>query len=432
MTLKGHQQTQREVAQAPKPRPSSRQGRLRRRAVWVGAGTIALAMMAGGVVAWLRPRTDLDAIWKTAEDDLKAGQIDRAEAASARLGRLRNSTPLDWMLRAQVDIARGRTDSALAALDQVPHDHPMAAQARLMAGQIELRRHRARLAEGYFREAVRIDPGLVQAHRELIYIYGYQLRRAELNAEFQALSEITDLTYDNAFHWCLMRNALWEPGTAVDELSLFIQTDPEDRWSRLALAENYRRMSRFDDVEAVLAPLPESDKDAMAIRVLLALDRHQDDRAEVMLRSSPPDDPNLARLRGRLAMARRDMPEAVHCFRTALAGLPEDRDALFGLSNSLILQGDEKSAAPLRETVKKLELLNSLVQRAANPNERGKPELIRELGAACAALGRDSEARAWYKLAIASDPLDTIAQQSLFQLNARAKPITEPARTPQG
>ena len=218
----------------------------------------------------------------------------------------------------------------------------------------------------------------------------------------------------------------------MDELAQFIQADPEDRWSRLAIAENYRRMGRFDDADAALSPLPGSDRDAMAIRVLLALDRHQDDQAEKILESSPPDDPQLARLRGRLALARHDLPAAVRCFRTALAGLPQERDALFGLSNALTMQGHEEEAVPLRDTVKKLELLNSLVQRAANPAERGKPELLRELGAANAALGRDGEARAWYKLAIARDPLDTSSQQSLFQIDARLKAHPQPSRIPPG
>ena len=85
-----------------------------------------------------------------------------------------------------------------------------------------------------------------------------------------------------------------------------------------------------------------------------------------------------------------------------------------------------------RDKVKQLELLNSLVQRAANPVERGKPELLRDLGAACAGLGRYGEARAWYKLAIASDPLDTISQQSLFQIDARMKSQADPTGTPRG
>ena len=102
------------------------------------------------------------------------------------LAQLRQPTPQDWMLRAQVSLARERIDEALTALASIPDDHRLAPQARLRAGQIELRRHRARVAEQLFREAIRLDPGLAAAHRELIYILGYQLRRDDLVAEFRA------------------------------------------------------------------------------------------------------------------------------------------------------------------------------------------------------------------------------------------------------
>ena len=48
---------------------------------------------------------------------------------------------------------------------------PLAARARLLAGQAELRRSRVRHAEEWLIAATRLDPRLVQAHRELIYIY---------------------------------------------------------------------------------------------------------------------------------------------------------------------------------------------------------------------------------------------------------------------
>ncbi len=323
------------------------------------------------------------------------------------------------MLRAQLDIAHGRAAEAVAGLIRVPDEHPIAAQSHLMAGQIELRRHRARFAEQYFRKALQLNPKLVQAHRELIYILGHQLRRTELNAEFLALSQLTELTFDNVFHWCLMRTALWEPSTALTELLLFVETDPEDRWSQLAIADNYRRMGLIDDAETAIAPLPDSDLDALAIRVMLAIDRHQDDKAEQLLASGPADDPRLAKLRGRLALARRDIPFALRCFKLAYAHAPDDRDALLGLVNALSMTGDDKSAAPLRELSKNFELVNSLVQRAALPNERENPKLLRDLGAACAAAGRDPEARGWYRLAISRDPLDVESQQALFQIENR-------------
>ena len=378
-----------------------------------------LAILPGLWYFGFRRAEDPDAIWQAGEGDLSAGRIDLAEAAANRLSRLREPTALDCMLRAQLDIAHGRAEEAVAGLMRVPDGHPMAAQAHLMAGQVELRRHRARFAEQYFRKALQLNPKLVQAHRELIYILGHQLRRTELNAEFLALSQLTELTFDNVFHWCLMRTALWEPSTALKELLPFVETDPEDHWSRLAIADNYRRMGLIDDAETAIAPLPDSDLDALAIRVMLAIDRHQDDKAEQLLASGPAGDPTLAKLRGRFALARRDAPSALRCFQVAYAHAPNDRDALLGLVNALTMIGDDKSAAPLRETAKNFELLNSLVQRAAIPNERENPRLLRDLGAACAAAGRDPEAREWYRLAIARDPLDIESQQALFQIDNR-------------
>src|SRR5271157_6110026 len=93
--------------------------------------------------------------------------------------------------------------------------------------------------------------------------------------------------------------------------------------------------------------------------------------------------------------------------------------ALLGLVNALTMIGDDKSAAPLHEIAKNFELINSLVQRAAIPNERKNAKLLRDLGAACAAAGRDPEARCWYRLAIARDPLDVESQQALFQIENR-------------
>jgi len=386
---------------------------------WIAA---AITILVIGPVVWyfgFRTPGDPEAVWQAAEANLSAGRIDLAEAAANRLSRLREPTPLDYLLRAQLDTAHGRVDEALAGLMRVPDEHPMAAQAHLLAGQVELRRHRARFAERYFRNALQLDPNLVQAHRELIYILGFQLRRPELNAEFLALSRLSELTFDNVFHWCLMRTALWEPSTALKELLLFVEADPDDRSSRLSVADNYRRMGLIDDAETIIKPLPDSDLDALAIRVMVAIDRHQDEKAEQLLAAGPASDPGLAKLRGRLALARRDAPTALRCFQLAYSHAPDDRDALLGLVNALTMIGDDKSAAPLREIAKNFELINSLVQRAAMPNERKNPKLLHELGAACAAAGRDPEARGWYRLAISRDPLDVESQQALFQIENR-------------
>jgi len=329
---------------------------------------------------------------------------------------LRAPTPLDRFLRAQLAIYRQQPDLALADLAQVPDDHYMGSQARLLAGQIELRRDRARLAEEFFHAALRLDPGRIQAHRELIYIYGMQLRRPQLSAEFLALSEHTELTADNVFHWCLLRNNSWEPGEAIATLSRYVAADPGDRWSRLALADNYRRMGLHAESESTLASLPEQDPDAIVNRAQTALDRSDQDRAERLLALGRADDPVLARLRGRSALSRGDARSALYHFRIADAADPENHETIFGLLSALAITGEQEAARPLRESARNLERLNTLIHRAAAREARRDPALLRQLGAACEALHRDAEARACYALAIAGDPLDSESQRALFRL----------------
>ncbi len=378
---------------------------------------VALGIGYYGVRSMRPEPSNPDALWAQAEQEFMAGRYERVDLAMDQLRRLREPTPLDWFLRAQLAMARKNDDQALNDLARVPDGHYMAAQARMLAGQTELRRDRVQRAEEFLHAALKLDPSLVQAHRELIYIYGMQLRRSELSAEFMALSKLSELTFDNVFHWGLLRNNSWDPGEAVESLARYVAADPSDRSSRLALAENYGRMDRFDDAKSILAPLPEDDPRKIDLLARMALDHEGPEAAGRLLAAGPRDDPLLARLRGRLALARRDAKAALAEFRIADAADPENRDTIFGLIAALELSGDKKAALPLREYAGRLDRLNSLIQRAAVPEARGNADLMRQLGAACAALDRKGEARAWYKLAIGFNPLDSESQQALFRLN---------------
>ena len=93
------------------------------------------------------------------------------------------------------------------------------------------------------------------------------------------------------------------------------------------------------------------------------------------------------------------------------------REALFGLTAALQLSGDPKAAEPYRQAAANLDRLNSLVQRAAARSARNDASLMRQFGAACATLELNELSRAWYKLAISADPLDSESQQALFRLS---------------
>ena len=270
----------------------------------------------------------------------------------------------------------------------------------------------------------------MQAHRELIYIYGMQLRRAELNAQFLALSRLAPLTSDNVFHWCLLRNNSWEPGEVVATLDRYVSADPADRWSRIALAENYRRMGQTDSADSVLEPLAADDTDALVIRAQIAIDRQEHDRAVRLARLGQdrrrltgPAPWQDGALETRRSVGHTSIPHRV-------PGRPRrSRDRFRAGLCALELANDTKAAEPLRELARNLERLNTLVHRAADRTARDDPGLLRELGDACAALHRDPEARAWYELAIARDPLDSASQRALFRLREPSR-STGPAPKP--
>lgn len=396
-----------------------------------GLTLAAAAALAALAYAASRPyAASPDAIWAQAEAELKQDRFDRVEAAIARLARLRAPTPADWMLRGQLAVALKQPDLALDDLGKIPDDSPMAATARLLAGQVELRRNRFRRAETAFLAAIRLDPSLIPAHRELIFIYGFQLRRDALGREFTALSNLTDLRFEELFHWALLRNESWEPAETAQVLARCVEADPLDRWSRLALAENERRLGQLDKARSTLAPLAESDPEAIAARVRIALEQNDSATVERLLASGPRDDPALARLRGRMALSRNDAAEAVRQFRIAYQAEPDSRETVTGLIAALGITGDTRSAEPLREAAARLDQMRALVQRAAAKRGGDDPELPLLLGDACAALHRDVEARGWYQVAIARNPLDSRAQRALYHLSQSAGQVQNPPKRP--
>ena len=387
-----------------------------RKGAFLGLAALAAAGLAA---AFLWPSPDPNVLARRASEAFMARDFASAEADLARVHRLRPPTPLDRMLEGQLAIVNGRPDEALVALDRVPDDYPMAAQARLQAGQLELRRSRYSAAERHFLDAVRLDPKSVQARRELIYIYGMQLRRADLGRTFRALSALAPLKYAEVFLWCLSRGVTWEAAEIVETLKKCLEADPTDRWSRLGLAEGLRDLSRPDEAEAALAPLPDSDPLARAARVRIALDRGEDQRAEALLAEGPSDDLDLALLRGRFAQARGDSAEAARQFRIAYQKAPHLREPVLGLGQALKASGDLAAAAPLLDEAGRHERLGTLLQRAAVEQNRDDPILMNDLGDACLALGRLAEARSWYNLAVTRDPLDARAQSGLARVRDR-------------
>jgi tetratricopeptide (TPR) repeat protein len=389
----------------------------------LGLVLLAAGLAAGTAAAlWLAWRPDPDEVYESALAALEAGRFEKAGAALDRLARLRTPTVLDRGVRARLDIARGRIDDAVAALGTIPDDHPLASWAALRVGQLERQRHRLRFAERALKHALQLDPGLIDARRELIYILGVQLRRRELGSAFTALAARSTLTAHEVWVWCLLHDlAWWTPAELALVLRPALRADPADRWSRLALAESEHRQGHLRESETLLAPLPADDPDACAARARIALERSGPEAAAALLAAGPEDHPDLATLRGRLALARGDGPAAVRCFERALAADPGRRRSLADLGHAWQVAGRPEKARPYLDAAARLDALNNLLLKAEDQTARPDPDLWRRLASACEDAGLPAEARAWYTLVVAHDPLDTAAQHALFRLGTGSR-----------
>jgi tetratricopeptide (TPR) repeat protein len=307
-------------------------------------------------------------------------------------------------------------ERSYAELGLIPGEHPLAPLARVLAGQTELRRGLVRNAEAYFRDALQIAPYALQAHRELAYICNIQHRQAEMEAHLEALSELQTLSFDHLLLWSKTRSVGWSPKADLATLEKYAAMDKDDRWSRLAIAEGLRRKNKLDAAEALLDEVAPSDPEALALRALIALDRSDAAAAESILKSGPRDNPALARLRGQLALRRRDADAALESYRIAYNADPLDRSSAYGLGMALHMRGDEEESQKYLSLVHKHDAIFAIVAHASTEEGEKDPEVPRRMGVACFEAGRIAEARAWLRLAVKMNPLDYVAQESLYLL----------------
>jgi tetratricopeptide (TPR) repeat protein len=389
-----------------------------RKLVAVAALIVAISAIIGHF-ARNRPRPDGDPAseFKGAQAAYSAGRLDEADAILARLSRGRTPTIAERLLRAEIARQRGNLDLALAALDGFGGSDLDTALIWRTRGMLEIERDRARPAEAALRRALELNPALAIARRDLISLYTLQSRRSEIREQFRALAAITDLSFEELYLWCLGRRVDVGPADLASKLERMLRNDPDDRSTRLALAENLRRLGRLENAEQAVAPLAIDDAEVRAAHARLALDRGDVATARNLLAGGPTRHTALALLRGRLALADGDAG-AVHHYRMALAGNPDDRDTLFGLAQALRLAGEAEAAKPYLQRARDRDQLDLLIENARSLSRRQDPTVLQAIGDRCRSLALFPEARGWYRLALARNPADPDLQKRLFELDA--------------
>jgi tetratricopeptide (TPR) repeat protein len=376
--------------------------------------TIA-ALLTG---AWLAPaRLDPRRLRERAAEAVKAKRFEEADAA---LKRLPSRRAMDWVLQSKIDLALGHPESALADLRHVADSDRLGSLARYSEGLILLDHlHRSAAGEIALRRAIDLEPTAAQTRQKLCSLYYTLSMRAEYGAQFRALEAMGQFGFDDVYHACIITRRPTDTRQVVKRLREFLAADQGDRRCRLALAEELRVLNELAEAEDVLGNLSESDAQAQALRAHLALDRSDLGAAESLLRGGPPDDPDFAALRGRVALAKRRVSEAVREFRIAVAAHPDQRDVLLGLGRALRLAGDNQAAEPYLHAAANRDHLALLLQDLVAPGATRDSRLLQKLGVACERVQLYAEARGWYRLALSYDPSNRQIREDLERVRQR-------------
>jgi tetratricopeptide (TPR) repeat protein len=378
-----------------------------------------------------RPTRNPDQLWLSVQEDLKAGRFDRAKESMDQLLRLRPPGDDQWLVLGQLAMAHGRDSEAIDHLAHVSDGHPRAARARTWEGAIELRKKRARKAEVALLRAVGLDPDDPAPRRQLIALYCMQRRRRELSEQFAALSRRTALGFSDMVLWGSSLAASWDPSEVQAALEGFVKADPDDRTSRLVLAEALRRLRRPDDVEVVLNCLPPFDPEVRAIRARIAETRGDGAEIERLTSDHPEEHPVLARMRASLDLSRRDLAAARKHLRAALAADPHNRSVLFQLGDTLTRSGDVEEGRRYVAAARAHDYLYDLFERLTEPGGRNDAGLLGQIAKTSLDLGLRDEARGWYLLALELDPSNQEIQKGVYRLehekapNAAESPVRE-------
>ena len=350
----------------------------------------------------------------------------------------------DMFQRGLLALQGGRLEEALRDLSDAEIENPADAQVRNFRGIALARLGRSSEAELEYREAIRLDPGMEAAFRNLGFL---EWNRHELKEADEALRRAVELSPQDTFAQYYLGRVWLDSGRyadGLDELSKSGIAPPEDTEYLSAAATGYLALGRQEEARKTVDRLAEqhlSEAERLHVAALL-LGVHENERAISMLRalggpctpqtSSPVAfDLSLAYLlSGRYEDA---AAEAKSC-----AVAPEAKDqtpasrvqslTVEGIAEARLGHGEEAisafwQAAKLEPTAEEnwLNLTRELMEvsryaEAITATEVGlrsneKSYALRlRLGAANLSAGRHSQAEAIFReLMEAGDPLPTSA-----------------------
>jgi len=373
---------------------------------------------------------------RTLADFLNAPARSSADAAALAAGRLaalpqEQLTPADRLQLANFFDLQNQPEQAIGQLQKIPDQDKNAAQARLGEGRLHLARtRRAALAELQLKKAVELAPNNALGWAQLSNLYDIQNRIELRNACYLKLDELSGLNRDQLLLWTSDRRPDAVQRDIGRILQLFVNADPADTISALALGEDRRRRGELDAAGNAINPFT-ADLNSPAFAILeseIMMDQGDAAKAQTVLNQIKPADIKqndillkYHRQMGRVQFGLKQWANAEESLKNAVANHQHDRESYQLLIQILKLQKRPADAAVYETQLKRMDHLEDLAQKAMATLHRDDPAWLEQVAAAAAELGRFDVARAWLRQILARDPLNQKIQAAIFQMTERLK-----------
>jgi tetratricopeptide (TPR) repeat protein len=377
------------------------------------AGLAIVVVTAG--LSW--PSRDPASLLFETEQALKAGQLDRAETLLTKLGRVTPRPALaDWFA-ADLAEAEGEPDQVLAHLGRIGPHEALAGKARVRAARQELKRNHASRAERLLTEALAFNPLNTEARQLRAQLYNRQGRSRALADDMLELAAVETLSPEDWIAWARASLGLEPVGDCeerVDDLFPFIEADPADVRSSVAIAHLLMRLGRFNEAVDLLADFHDRVPDVLNTRAEIAMAVGDLDRADSLLRRGSEQHPATNRLRGRLALLRDDPSLALTHLELAEAFEPGRLDVASDRLKAVRSLGSTIDTDLVRAMAEKRQALASLLGSLSPSIDE-----VERIASVAEFSGHDQLARAGFALALENRPNDTALQAAVRRLDAR-------------
>jgi thioredoxin-like negative regulator of GroEL len=357
----------------------------------------------------IEPETEL---FDQSQKDIGRGQLERAEYTLRRVIARDPMRTDARLLLAKLAHTRQKPHTVAAVFREIPDSDPLAGAIRVAEGDAWLSLDLARNAEDCWTRAYRIAPDDPQPRRRLIYLYGFQLRRAlwanllwELYDRGQAgLPEMVQLM--------IAEYVVWAPEDSRDRVQAFAIADPRDTHSRRALAEYKLLDGKIQQALQLLDANLQIDPNDVPSR-LLAIECHLADADTVKARQAIDQLPAAAhsyaqaqKQRGSLALLEQQFDIAILECRNALRQAPFDRELRYKLAQAERMAGRFDDANRNAQVADQLATVHRLCHTL---HTQQRPDLsdVRQVIQLCEGLGLIEEASGWARVGLAEDATDS-------------------------